>query len=139
LKLLPYLTANLQFRVDQRDDSLLVPNAALRYRPPAERVAPEFRSAYEQSRRRRAAAPVMSPGPAKARESRATACVEDDGFGRPVKIRIGLTDGVSTEVLQVLEGELSEGTELVTGEKQASVDGTSNPFAPKMMGGKKKE
>ena len=34
-KLLPYLTANLQFEIDQRSDVLLVPNAALRWKPPA--------------------------------------------------------------------------------------------------------
>ncbi|MFO0845784.1 MAG: efflux RND transporter periplasmic adaptor subunit, partial [Gemmataceae bacterium] len=38
LKLLPYLTANLQFRVAHRDDVLLVPNSALRYRPSPARV-----------------------------------------------------------------------------------------------------
>src|SRR5262249_12654673 len=32
-KLLPYMTANLQFEVDRRHDVLLVPNAALRWKP----------------------------------------------------------------------------------------------------------
>ena len=32
-KLLPYLTANLVFKVDERKDVLLVPNVALRWRP----------------------------------------------------------------------------------------------------------
>ena len=33
LKLLPYLTANLQFEVEEHDDVLLVPNVALRWKP----------------------------------------------------------------------------------------------------------
>ena len=39
-KLLPYLTANVQFEVDQRSDVLLVPNAALRWMPEAEQIDP---------------------------------------------------------------------------------------------------
>ena len=38
LRLLPYLTANVRFEVDKRDDVLLVPNAALRYTPRPELV-----------------------------------------------------------------------------------------------------
>ena len=33
LRLLPYLSANLSFEVDRRDNALAVPNAALRFRP----------------------------------------------------------------------------------------------------------
>ena len=39
-KLLPYLTANVQFEVDQRSDVLLVPNAALRWKPQASQIDP---------------------------------------------------------------------------------------------------
>src|SRR5262249_46297812 len=48
LRRLPYLTPNLQFRVGQRNNALLLPNTALRYRPPVERVDPEHQQAYEQ-------------------------------------------------------------------------------------------
>src|SRR5207302_4871082 len=34
-RLLPYMTANLRFEVERRPDVVRVPNAALRYRPPA--------------------------------------------------------------------------------------------------------
>jgi HlyD family secretion protein len=44
LKLLPYLTANLQFEIDQRKDVLLVPNAALRWKPRPEQVVPAARA-----------------------------------------------------------------------------------------------
>ena len=42
-KLLPYLTANVQFEVDKRSDVLLVPNAALRWKPQASQIDPAAR------------------------------------------------------------------------------------------------
>ena len=42
-RLLPYLTANVQFELSRLSGVLLAPNAALRWTPPAEQVAPEFR------------------------------------------------------------------------------------------------
>jgi hypothetical protein len=33
----------------------------------------------------------------------------------PIRIRIGITDHTTTEVTQVLKGDLQEGTDLVTG------------------------
>ena len=64
--------------------------------------------------------------------------VEDNGFLRPIKIRLGLTDGNMTEVA---DGKLQEGTPVVVGEGRAAAaggDDGANPFAPKMFGGKKK-
>ena len=69
-KLLPYLTANVQFKVDERKDALLVPNAALHYRPTLALVAPECRSQYEQGFRR-AADDVGTERAAKGRLTRA--------------------------------------------------------------------
>ena len=39
-KLMPYLTANVQFEVDQRSNVLLAPNAALRWKPQASQIDP---------------------------------------------------------------------------------------------------
>ncbi len=138
-KLKPYLTANLQFRVANRGDALLVPNAALRYRPTPERVAPEHREAFEKGLRRRPGAPMIQvpDAKAKARQDRATLWVEENGFVRPIKVRTGLTDSIHTEIIEVLDGELNEGADLVTGEQQAKSGGGANPFAPKLFGPKK--
>ncbi len=46
-KLLPYLTANVQFISGRRENVLAVPNAALRWEPQANDIAPEFRQAAE--------------------------------------------------------------------------------------------
>jgi HlyD family secretion protein len=43
LKVIPYLTANLQFEVEQRKNVLLVPNIALRWKPRKEQIAPDIR------------------------------------------------------------------------------------------------
>jgi HlyD family secretion protein len=131
-KLLPYLTANLQFKVDERTDALLVPNAALHYRPQAALVAPEYRAVYEQGLRRATVeegAPVPST---KGRRIRATVWVPDGNFVRPIKVRVGLTDGLMTEVVDVIKDNLTPETEIVTGENQsaASQEGTVNPFGP---------
>jgi HlyD family secretion protein len=41
LRLLPYLTANVKFKVDERKDVLLVSNTALRYRPNPDQIGSE--------------------------------------------------------------------------------------------------
>jgi HlyD family secretion protein len=51
-KLLPYLTANVSFQVEQRRNVLKVPNAALRWTPDPAQVAEEFREQYSASRQR---------------------------------------------------------------------------------------
>jgi len=132
-KLLPYLTANLQFKVDERTDALLVPNAALHYRPQPGLVAPEYRAVYEQGLRR-ATAEEGAPEPAtKRRHTRATIWVPDGDWARPIKVRVGLTDGLMTEVVEVIKDQLTPETEIITGENQtaASQEGTVNPFGPR--------
>ena len=42
-RLLPYLTANVRFELDQRTDVLLAPNEALRWIPNGDQVDPAFR------------------------------------------------------------------------------------------------
>jgi HlyD family secretion protein len=138
LKLLPYLTANLQFQVDERLDALLVPNAALRWRPQPEQVALEYRNQYEQSRRRKASASENPVDSANSRPNQDTVWIENDGFIRPVKLRTGLTDGNVTEIVETLQGKLMPGTRLIIGQSQSgSAGGTVNPFAPKVYGNKK--
>ena len=42
-RLLPYLTANLQFEIEQRSNVLLVPNMALRWKPRPPQIDPQVR------------------------------------------------------------------------------------------------
>src|SRR6185503_10789385 len=45
-KLLPYLTANMQFETARTEDTLTVPNAALRYTPPQDKISPSAKAEF---------------------------------------------------------------------------------------------
>jgi HlyD family secretion protein len=132
-KLLPYQTANLQFEVSKQSNALLVPNAALRWQPQAAKVHPDVRSAFITSQRRKEAASGAPTSSAAEKEphDRGTLWVRDGDFVRPVKVRIGLSDGSVTEILG---GDIAEGDEVVVGEGHADAGAnTNNPFAPQMF------
>jgi HlyD family secretion protein len=126
--LLPYLTANAQFLISEQHDVLLLPNAALRWRPPPELIAPAFRESATGS-----STNLNPPAdqPAGERHS-GTVWMEEGEFVRPIHITSGATDGTETEV----QGpDLKEGAQIVLGLQLASDlladnDPTNNPFAP---------
>ena len=123
--LLPYLTANVKFLVNERHEVLLVPNAALRFTPAPERVVSDQPNPGSEENR---SSPLDSARDAqKGGQARGTVWVPEAGAVRRVAVRIGLTDGSLTEV----EG-LEEGTPLVVGELQDETSGLSysSPFAP---------
>ncbi len=62
-KLLPYLTANAKFMVSNRPNVLLVPNAALRWIPQAEQVAPGSARSRRRELLRSEGPPVPKPLP----------------------------------------------------------------------------
>jgi HlyD family secretion protein len=145
-KLLPYMTANVNFEVSRRDNVLQVANAALRWKPSAEQVAPEYQSVLNESAE-------QGKGPGKKQRDpnapqthtsnykKATLWVSENGFVRPIKVLAGTTDDTMTEVQGVgstssPQDELKEGLQVITGEQQisASSSGTVNPFTPKMPG-----
>jgi HlyD family secretion protein len=123
--LLPYQTANLNFIISDKSDALLVPNAALRWQPARRQIHPEAQKAYDKLLRDKR-------GDSSGQE-RGIVWIADDGYVRPVPLRLGLSDGVNTEVLA---GELPEGAEVVIGESSSrNTENGGNPFAPKMFGG----
>jgi HlyD family secretion protein len=100
LKLKPGMTATVTFVVAQKDDVLKLPNATLRFRPP-----PDFgvRGASGSRGERRGRQEVASDERIVWRNG---------GEGpAPVKVKIGLSDGVMTEIVS---GDLKEGDQLVT-------------------------
>ncbi|MBI3412218.1 MAG: efflux RND transporter periplasmic adaptor subunit [Planctomycetes bacterium] len=136
--LLPYLTANLQFEVAEKTDAILVPNAALRWLPKADQIAPDAKAAFMRGKRQKDSnANVKEKGKAEEKgvgEAAMVWIVDANGYVRPIRIRIGYSDGVNTEVLS---GELREGMEVVTGEGRSNqLSGNANPFAPQMFGKK---
>jgi HlyD family secretion protein len=147
-KLLPYLTTRVQFEVEERRDVLLVPNAALRWQPKVEHVAPEAREAYAARIRQHALAPKgagsgsgagsapRSRGETRSRQ-RAALWVKHGDFVLPVSVEVGLTDGVHTEV----SGEnIREGIEVVIGQAQAdNPEDGATPFLPQLKNDKAKK
>ncbi|MGA2059384.1 MAG: HlyD family efflux transporter periplasmic adaptor subunit [Thermoguttaceae bacterium] len=146
LKLIPYLTANLQFEIDQRKDVLLVPNAAVRWKPRPEQIVPELREKMASALGGRsgdrdpqnASASLGGARPvkqlARGREDRGRLWVKDGKFVRPVDIQIGSTDGTQTEISG---DEVKEGMKVVRGESKspelADSGDTTNPFAPRIF------
>jgi HlyD family secretion protein len=127
-RLLPYLTANVQFLIGESHDVLLVPNAALRWRPQPSQIDPLARSAAET------AAPADSRSRSeKKAAARQTGIVwlDEGDLVRSVTVSLGLTDGVLTEVKAK---DLSEGTPVVIAVQSveaAAEEQANNPFAPK--------
>ena len=139
-RLLPYLTANVQFELNRLTDVLLVPNAALRFRPAAEQVLPEFRDAFASAAEGKARAgeglrAASGPGGGGAASGgRSSLWLAAGEYVRPLAVKAGLSDGAMTEV----SGEnLAEGLDVVTGvqfQAGAKPD-TSNPFTPSFSRG----
>ena len=139
-RLLPYLTANVQFELDRRSDVFLVPNAALRFKPPEEQIAPgarEASSASVESKEKPKEGPLPAAGKAAASDGRSGRSElwlpAGDGV-RPLAVRVGLSDGSMTEVAG---DQLAEGLTVVVGVQQPAVakTDTSNPFAPSFTRG----
>ena len=121
LKLLPGMTANLSFQIKRREGIIRVPNAALRFYPPRERVHPDDRKIIdgvdEQKQMVTDTAKQMSADE-KAEATRAQnlrhVWVAEGNFLRGKPVRTGISDNRYTELI---EGELAENEDLVVGEK----------------------
>jgi len=140
-KVLPYLTANVRFEIEEHPNVLLVPNVALRWNPQPEQMAPDVRQPggpVSFGKGGGSATPPAAESPrdtspstdaAQERQDRGRLWVQDGDFVRPVEVQIGATDGSLTEVSG---DEVKAGMEVVVGEiraEQAS-ETTTNPFAP---------
>lgn len=113
--LLPGMTAYVNIAVARRDDVLMVPNAALRFKP-ADAVekdqAPAARNGAANGERR------AGEGRGKKRDSASgTVYVIDGDELKPVSIQLGITDNRNTEVVS---GELKAGDKVIVGENTAS-------------------
>ena len=136
-KLLPYLTANVNFELSRHSDVLLVPNAALRWRPQPDQIVPEFRTTEPDSSGRNGSSAEVQPSaspPARDASNnhrRAVVWVPEGDQVRPVKVQVGLSDGILTEI----DGEeLQAGAQVVIAEKQVADrdTATTNPFTPQL-------
>jgi HlyD family secretion protein len=136
-RLIPYLTADLQFEVAHHKNVLLVPNAALRWQPSPERAAavdlpPTTAGKRDRGTAKRAEADTDNSSPGEA-----TVWIDEENIVRPIKVRTVLSDGTRTEVVA---DELKEGARVVVGEEVVDGGGeASDPFSPKVFGGRKSQ
>jgi HlyD family secretion protein len=125
LKLLPGMTASLSFQIDERQDVLCVPNAALRYYPDTALVRPEDREILygdrddEVSDLQQTHRSAEERAAALQEEKTRHVWVEDGRFLRAVPIVTGLTD---LKYSELISGELKQGDKLVTGIKPSEVN-----------------
>lgn len=96
LKLLPGMTANARILTEERQSVLKVPNEALRFRPLAADGTP-----VKLEVRAREDGPGI-PG--------RVWILAEKGEPKPVNLRLGVSDGRATEILQ---GDLKDGTEII--------------------------
>ena len=133
-KLLPYMTTNAKFHIQNRTGVLTVPNMALRWQPQLQMIAPDARATLQ------AEAVGSKAGRGKEaktgrRESTGRLWIADGKFVRPIDVQTGLNDGLKTEVSGP---DVKEDMEVVVGEKRHDTGSSNaNPFAPKLFGGKK--
>jgi HlyD family secretion protein len=121
-KLKPGMTANLTITIDERNDVLKVPNSALRFTPQdgtRQRTGAGNAGGAGQGqgqRRQReqgdsnfapASAPVLNG------QTRIVWVLGQDGKPERRRIKVGLSDGAATEVV---EGDLNEGDMVITGQ-----------------------
>jgi HlyD family secretion protein len=156
LKLLPGMTANVSIITAEREDALKIPNAALRFRPP-EAIASEVKSNVtaraQEASARAAGGGAGRPGgsreggggreggqgggrPRSERQVTRTVYVLPAKAGdkdpvevkpTPVEVKLGISDGITTEVTEGLH----EGDQVVTGTivlGEANSSRPANPF-----------
>lgn len=102
LKLFPGMTAEVSIQVEERQKTIKVPNLALRYSPP-EGVAIDAATATQSGKVQRLVYAPAARG----------------GGLRAVPVRLGISDGIETEVLD----GLAEGDAVVTATLQAHSSG----------------
>lgn len=161
-RLLPGMTATVDFLTGTAQNALLVPNAALRFRP-TEAMLAELRSrqgsngngrdsAIRDSGRARfgtaraggAAGPAAAGAPTGARagggraggrasESAMLWYIDKDGKVAASRVRVGLTDGQRTQI----EGPgIGEGMQVIIGAQAGqAAQGASTPFQQQQQGG----
>ena len=129
LKLRPGMTADVSFVVEELADALLVPNPALRFRPPGAAAPGASGEAPAAGAARAGGARAAVPGAPGAgqdgprRSRRVDWVLAGDGSLRQVQVQVGPSDGKNTAVVA---GELAEGDRVVTGLSGGDAQGAGN-------------
>jgi len=126
-KLKPGMTANVSIVAAHRDDTLKIPNSALRFRPPDQ--TPTAAPKRDPSSGPRQPGGGNRSGANRERRTERTVYVLASGASQPtaVTVKTGISDGITTEVLEGLK----EGDRVVTGmtENSSASAPADNPFS----------
>lgn len=126
--LLPGMTAQVAVVTNKKDDVLRVPSAALRFRPP-EQATPTNGGAPEKAADKNGTAKSGKGKGSRAGTAPTVYVAGPDGALQPKEIKIGITDGRFTEVI---EG-LSEGEAVVTRAAPTSKSSQTSGFRFRMF------
>lgn len=132
LKLMPGMTANLTIHIAQSEDVLMVPTTALRFMPPEKYLAElanvlpdSVRRKLSEMRSAQGAGSVIGQGGYENKELTPghyfVVWVLDGKQIKPVRVKIGLSDGTSTQVA----GDLTAGDVVVVGTLLTETGGQS--------------
>jgi HlyD family secretion protein len=116
--LLPGMTAYVNIAVAERKDVLLVPNAALRFKPANTDMQKPAANQKNDAQKSGGGQPGDSMGGKKSRHDAFSGKVyvlEKDEL-KPISVSLGITDNRNTEIIG---GELKAGDQVVVGEAQA--------------------
>jgi len=130
--LLPGMTAYVNIGVAKREQALLVPNAALRYKPKLDENSadsPKGEMAKNGgARKKRNKGDDLNTG---------TIYILKDNKPSPIKVRLGITDGRFTEITgrDLLAKGVNVGTQLIVSELQSngSAQASGNARGPRMF------
>jgi HlyD family secretion protein len=139
-KLLPYMTAKLQFEVARRPNAILVPNQALRWQPTWDETSPWAREGL--TRPTPTAAGQAEHGdetgestePKVETETPTVWTIAGDGLVQPVAVKVGLSDGMVTEITA---GELEPGDAVVVNVMREAAPDFVSSFVSKVTDNKK--
>jgi HlyD family secretion protein len=131
-KLLPGMTARVQFLTSAANDVLKVANAALRFKP----AAGEVKTTTAATNTATSATGTAARAPRTGARQRSTAggsgtlyYLDGQGEMKSIRVRTGITDGTITEVRG---RDLKEGMKVIAGTSQpqsaGATDSASNPF-----------
>lgn len=124
MKLLPGMTAGISFQVDQREDVIKIPNAALRYFPESKHVRESDRKLLESDGRssdkkednsNTQTLSAAEKADAKRRQHRKHVWAVDGELLKAIEVYTGLSDSKFTEMVS---GDLKAEQKLVTGIKK---------------------
>ena len=118
LRLRPGMTATADITTTEKRNVLLIPSAALRFRPTSDKASGGIASAFGPPRLRRGGERTVTTGRGAVQS---VYVQQDDAALRQVDVRTGDTDGTMTEVIG---GDLKSGMKVVTGELAGPASGS---------------